>query len=145
MLFSFIAALFTYSYFNLNPIIFTIIVLVSSFLVDIDSVKSKAGKRLWILSYPINFLFGHRGIFHSLILWLPIVFLISLVSKYWIAVLIGVLSHLVLDSLTKKGVNFFYPFNLKVKGFIKTGGLLEIILFVLLIVFLGLYFIRLVF
>ena len=134
MLFSFIVALFTYEYFNLNPILFTIIVLVSSFIVDIDSTRSKAGKKLWMLSYPINFLFRHRGLFHSLLLWIVVVFLISLVSKYWIAVLIGVLSHLILDSLTKQGINFFYPLTFKVKGFIKTGGILEWIVFVLIVV-----------
>ena len=43
-------------------------------------------------------------------------------------VLIGYLGHLLLDILNKKGIALFWPF-FRVKGYFKTGGLLDFILF----------------
>jgi len=68
LFFSLLIGLLTYHFFNLNPVAFILIVLISGIFPDIDHPKSKIGRKLKILSYPINFIFGHRGLFHSLLL-----------------------------------------------------------------------------
>ena len=50
---------------------------------------------------------------------------------YFVPFLVGGLAHLFLDSLTLQGINFLYPWQFHVKGFIQTGGFLEGVLFIL--------------
>ena len=130
--FALLLGLVSFSYFDLNPYLFVFIVVACASLIDIDEPKSKIGSRLWILSFPLKFLFGHRKLMHSLFVWGLIAFILSLFTKYWIPCLIGFFSHLFLDGLTKEGVNI-YPFNFRVNGFIRTGGLFEIIIFIFLL------------
>ncbi|MBI2107449.1 metal-dependent hydrolase [Candidatus Woesearchaeota archaeon] len=129
--FALLIGLLTFSYFNLNPILFIIIMSLTSFLPDIDHPKSKIGRKIKILSYPINFVFGHRGFFHSIFVAFGLSFAIwYFFGNYYIPFFIGFVSHLIGDALTVQGVNFIYPFKeLRVKGFITTGGVLENILF----------------
>jgi len=119
-----------------NKTIFIIILLIASVLPDIDSYKSKIGKKVKPLSFLINIFLGHRGIFHSVFLLILISLLIMLASyEITIAFFVGYLSHLILDSLTPEGVMFFYPFSKKkTKGFIRTGSLWENIFFFILII-----------
>jgi inner membrane protein len=119
-----------------NKIIFIAILLTASVIPDIDSHKSKIGKKIKPVSFLINFFLGHRGIFHSVFLPLLISLLILLINyELTIAFFIGYLSHLVLDSLTPGGIMLFYPFSKKrLKGFIRTGSLVENILFILLLI-----------
>jgi len=137
LVFSFLIGLLIISSFDIqNKTIFIIILLIASVLPDIDSYKSKIGKKVKPLSFLINIFLGHRGIFHSVFLLILISLLIMLASyEITIAFFVGYLSHLILDSLTPEGVMFFYPFSKKkTKGFIRTGSLVENILFVLLLV-----------
>jgi len=134
--FSFLISLLIINSFNIqNKTIFIIILLVASALPDIDSYKSKIGKKIKPISFLINLFFRHRGIFHSLSLLILISALIALINhEIAAAFFIGYLSHLVLDSLTPEGVMFFYPFSRKrTKGFIRTGSLFENILLILLL------------
>ena len=114
---------------------------------DIDHPKSKLGRKLKILSYPINFIFGHRGLFHSLFIALSSSFLIWIIfGDYYIPFFIGFLSHLIADGITKQGIDFTYPFNFfKVTGMIKTGSFIEKVIFLLLIVINGYLIFRLIF
>jgi len=49
------------------------------------------------------------------------------------ALFLGLVGHLFSDGLSKKGVNFFYPFfDLKMKGWIKVGSWEEVVIQVLL-------------
>jgi len=137
--FALFIGLVSFSYFNLNPYLFVFLVVLCASLIDIDEPKSKIGSRLWILSFPLKFLFGHRKLMHSLFVWGLIGFILSLFTDYWIPCLIGFFSHLFLDGLTKGGINI-YPFNFRVNGFLRTGGIIEFGLFVLLVVF-NLFFI----
>ena len=130
--FALFIGLVSFSYFNLNPYLFVFIVVLCASLIDIDEPKSKIGSKLFFLSYPLKFLFGHRKLLHSLFVWGLIGFVLSLFTRYWIPCLIGFFSHLFLDGLTKEGVNI-YPFNFRVNGFIRTGGLFEIIIFIFLL------------
>ena len=136
LIFSFLISILIINSFNIqNKTIFIIIMLIASALPDIDCYKSKAGKKIKPLSFLINIFLGHRGIFHSPFLLILISLLIMLVShEIAAAFFIGYISHLVLDSLTPKGIMFFYPFSKKkIKGFIRTGSLWENIFFILLL------------
>ena len=115
-----------------QSIILYVFVIIGSLLPDIDHPASKLGKKVKL----IGWIFGHRKSFHSvflpLVLGMPLIF----VSFYlFYAFLFGFLIHLLLDALTLKGVMPFYPLNKSViKGWIKTGSLLEYILLVLIFV-----------
>ena len=137
LVFSFLIGLLIISSFDIqNKTIFIIILLIASVLPDIDSYKSKIGKKVKPLSFLINIFLGHRGIFHSLFLLILILLFIMLINyEITAAFFIGYLSHLVLDSLTPEGVMFLYPFSKKrIQGFIRTGSLFENMLFILLLV-----------
>lgn len=116
--------------------------LLGSLLPDLDNPYSKLGRKVKPISGLIRFIFGHRGIFHSLIFAI----LIFVVFKYildmnliGIALSVGFVLHLVADGLTKKGVNFLYPFlKFRISGFVKTGGILEWLVFCFLILLIGL-------
>jgi inner membrane protein len=122
-----------------NSILFIIFLIFFSILPDIDSRKSKLGKKLGFISTLINLIFGHRNIFHSLIFIIPLFSLLSLFSPtIALAFLLATSSHLILDALTPQGIAPFYPLKYRIKGFIKTNSLLEKLLFfifVLLIIF----------
>ena len=106
---------------------------------DIDLKTSKMGQQARTMSVVINFLFGHRTLFHAPILYL----LLYMVLKeplhqchiLMLAFTAGAFSHIVLDMLNVKGIPLFYP----VKGnyhiaSIQNGGLAEKTVFITLIV-----------
>lgn len=139
LVFALLIGLLTFKYFNLNPILFIAVTVLVSSLPDIDHPKSKIGRRIKILSYPINFIFGHRKLFHSIFAAIGLSFAIwYLFGSYYIPFFIGFVSHLIGDALTVQGVNFIYPFKeFRIKGFITTGGFLENVLFFVFIVLNG--------
>ncbi len=99
-----------------------------SILPDIDMVKSKAGKHLQPFSNVLSFIFRHRGFLHSFIfaaiVYFGIRYLLS--PEIAAAAAIGYLSHIILDSLTKEGIMPLSPLSkLRLRGFIKTGGIFE--------------------
>ena len=103
-----------------DPVLFVVLVLLGSFIPDIDSTTSTFGKHMKF----VGFLLGHRGLLHSM--WL--LFLLLFISP----LALGYGSHLFLDGLTRKGIKPFFPFAWKVKGPFKTGGTGE---YVMLVVF----------
>ncbi len=133
--FALLVGLLTMSLFDLNKYLFVSLVLFAGILPDIDYPRSKIGKKLRAVSVPIKFLFGHRGIFHSVFM----AGIISLVvwwffDRLWIPVFIGYTSHLIIDGFTKLGVNLIHPFNqLHLSGFIETNSFSEKILFYALV------------
>jgi membrane-bound metal-dependent hydrolase YbcI (DUF457 family) len=70
---------------------------------------------------------GHRTWTHSLLIVCA-----GLVIGVWIQWLfwffLGVLIHIVLDSLTKQGIYVQYPLPIKLRGFCRTGGFCDWIL-----------------
>lgn len=108
---------------------------------DIDVPQSWMGRKAGIFSNIINFLFGHRGFLHSIFAGALIGWGIWLLFGNWyhFTFFIGYLSHIFLDGLTKEGVFPVYPFNIKLKGIIKTGGVIENIMFLVMVVLIGLY------
>ena len=113
---------------NSGKIVVIATAMVFSVLPDMDTVKSKAGKTLQPFSTVISFLFRHRGFLHSFVFAAIVYFSIRYIFSPAIAsaAVIGYSSHLVLDSLTKEGIMPFWPLSkMKLKGFVKTGGLAE--------------------
>ena len=123
-----------------NKILFFLIIVLFSIFPDIDYTKSKIGKKNKLISGIINFIFGHRGLIHTI--YIPLILFIifySLNKEIGIAILLGYFSHLFMDALTKQGINPLYPIiDKRIKGFFKTNSFLEKILF-LAIVFMDLY------
>jgi len=122
-------------FFNIN-LVFIIVFVIASLLPDIDHPSSKIGKRFKFL----NYLFAHRGFFHSLFALLIFTILLYFVNFLLaIAFFSGYFLHLLLDSFTRQGIYLFYPFSTKrSKGNVKVGSFLEnimffIVLFVILI------------
>ena len=114
-----------------NKLFFLSIVVIASLFPDIDAVRS-------FLSFkPINWIFGHRKLLHSI--WPLVLFygIFNLILKWnfiGAALITGYGSHLVIDGFNKEGTRFFYPLKLKQKGFIRTGSFLEWLLFVLFLI-----------
>lgn len=128
---------------------------------DIDTSTSEfwhklpAGTLLGRLLHP--FLGGHRLISHSIlglvIFGVVINYLLALTSSIllvnmeiiWWAFMIGILSHLIMDSFTEEGVPWLFPIPVRF-GFppisvfrIRTGGFLEKILVFPALLFLNVY------
>lgn len=126
--------------------VMTGIVAFGSLFPDIDHPSSILGRPLYPISKIINKLFGHRGVTHSLILYVAV----GLVSYfifplYWpitCAFLFGVLSHIIMDFLNPGGVPLLYPLKKRFNLLrIRTGSPAEYVLMLLLLALTaGLYF-----
>lgn len=121
-----------------NKLLFVFIVLLFSLLPDIDETRSKISRKNKLVSKAINFIFGHRGFFHTIyipVLLFLILALLNIKVIIGIAVLVGYMSHLFLDALTPAGIRPFYPlYNKRINGFIKTNSISEKIFFVIVAV-----------
>ncbi len=140
------AAVFAFLLVNIfsfsHPVHFFLLFCFSALLPDIDHTRSILGKKIWPLSCVISFFFGHRGLLHSI--FVPVIFLGLgyYFDVFWIGLAIagGYCTHLMGDAFTFSGVRPFW-FGLKIKGIIRTGGLLEMLFFFLLfLLFAGLFF-----
>lgn len=70
---------------------------------DVDSNKSIVGRH-------IKFPGPHRGITHSI--WIPsILFALGLINPLVMWCALGYIVHLILDSMSKCGIAWFYPFG----------------------------------
>lgn len=77
---------------------------------DLDSPNSYVGRWFPWLSEPIAYSFGHRTLTHSLPFLVVVgLFAWPLSSGYWLALVGGVGSHLLVDMMTLSGVALFYP------------------------------------
>lgn len=124
------AALCVGIFFQEVPWQFFSVLIVSAALPDIDTPKSVLGKRLPLLSYPLKLLVGHRTVFHAV--WLPaiLVFFFSDFPSLSLGIAVGYGSHLLLDSLTRQGVQLFYPLKFRLRGPFETGGFMEGVIFI---------------
>ena len=66
LVFSILISLIISDYFPYNKTIFILLIALFSLFLDIDEAKSKIGKKMKIISIPVNFIFGHRDFIHSL-------------------------------------------------------------------------------
>ena len=95
-----------------------------SLIPDIDTPYSYLGRRLKLISIPIYKIFGHRTITHSLLTWTIILFASPIFnhsnisditySILCVSLYTGILSHLLLDTISTSGVCLLYPlFNIR--------------------------------
>jgi inner membrane protein len=118
-----------------NIYVFFIFVLLGALLPDIDNPDSKIGSKFSPVSRVIKTIFGHRGIVHTI--WGMILFCALFwyfISRvYGAALFVGFFSHLFIDGITKKGINFLHPIaKLHLSGFIETGSAAETILLIII-------------
>jgi len=129
----FLSLLITKNFELANPFLFTAIAMAASVMPDIDHANSFIGKKLEFLSIPIRFFFRHRGAFHNMFFVIVVCFPAYLYSKEAAAaILAGYGSHLLLDSLTRNGIQPLYPLKIKLKGFFRTNSFLEHLLFLII-------------
>ena len=136
--FGFLSGLLLMPFINMgNKYIFFGVVLIGAPLPDIDSPNSKISSKIPIIPRLLNIFTKHRGILHTLlfafiisgVVWLFVSYI------YAAALLIGYISHLVIDGFTMAGINFLHPVvKLHLSGFIETGTFSEILLFILFLV-----------
>ena len=135
--FGFLIGLCLIDFFNLEKqILFMVVLLFFSIFPDIDESSSRVAKRLKPFSY-LAVVFGHRNIFHTIYFPIAISFILFVfdLRVLALAVLVGYLSHLFLDLITKRGITLFYPLSKRrVLGFVKVGGIFENLIFLVLIV-----------
>lgn len=130
---AFLFGLIAINLFHINSqILFISVVLIAGLFPDIDHPKSKVGRYF----RPLNFLFEHRGFFHSLLV-LPLVSLLLYYfnhTNFALPVIVGYVAHLAGDSITKEGIMPLHPISkFRIKGFVKTGGIFEKAFFCLLV------------
>lgn len=107
--------------------------MMGSLLPDIDHPGSTFGRSIRPLSDIISFVFGHRGITHSLFM---IASLIALLTHYnnapiWsYGMVIGYFSHLLGDWLTPSGIPLLWPVKRKFRApiTVRTGGIFEMMI-----------------
>jgi len=128
LLFGLLVSLITIRLINIEEkLLFVSLVMLFSLLPDIDETRSRIGRKSKIISKIINLLFGHRKFIHTI--WIPILLFIlfNLVNfEVALAILIGYLSHLFMDAITKKGIMPLYPLLRKrINGPFRTNSLTE--------------------
>ena len=101
-----------------DPIIVVGASVFGSLLPDICHTGSKIGKTFPTISKIVNIVFGHRTLTHSLLFLM----IMAIVMTRYIAnesiiagIIIGIISHYVLDMFTKKGIMLFFPINIMVR------------------------------
>ena len=133
MILAFLFGLVSLGFFSVeSELLYLLVVMGVGALPDIDHSKSKLGRKVKPVSWLLQTFLGHRGILHSIFPILAAFFVFSYYGYLWVGVgfAVGYFSHLVGDAFTKSGVAFLYPISSKrIKGFIRTGGVLEEVLF----------------
>ncbi|QJC36334.1 metal-dependent hydrolase [Enterobacteriaceae endosymbiont of Donacia simplex] len=96
--------------------------IITCLLPDIDNPQSILGRKIKILSYLINKIFGHRGFTHSLLSVLSLSYIIfsihlklNCVFDVKLGLIIGYCSHIIADILTPSGVPLLWPYKKKFK------------------------------
>lgn len=117
-----------------SKLAYFIITIFSGLLPDVDHHGSTVN-RAFILPKLIPKFFRHRGYFHSIwILGVGYWILQFAAGKaYALPFAIGYASHLIIDSITKDGINFFYPLKFKLSGPVVTGSWMENVVFGIII------------
>lgn len=115
---------------NYDPLLLVGGGVIGGLIPDICHGGSKIGRTFPFVSKIINLLFGHRSFTHSLLfLFIISILLNSFVSNESViaGILVGIVSHMVLDMATKNGIKLLFPLKISVRLPIttKTGGAIE--------------------
>ncbi|UOQ49303.1 metal-dependent hydrolase [Gracilibacillus caseinilyticus] len=128
------------TYTEYDPGLFIAAGAIGGLIPDICHGGSKIGRRFPLLSKIINSIFGHRTFTHSLLFLVVMHFILTMfITNQSIIMggMAGMVSHFVLDAMTKNGIKLFYPVNITVRFPVttRTGGTVEhVVLLVLTIV-----------
>lgn len=125
---------------NADPILVTAAAAFGSLVPDIDHGGSKISRSnafLALLSAAVNLLFMHRGFTHSILFTGLVAWVLTKLGvppDITLGTIVGILSHLFLDCVTKRGIKLFYPLQttFKIPLNITTGGAVEKVVMVLL-------------
>lgn len=131
-------ALFALAYISIfhpnNQILFFLLTMFGAMLPDIDHPKSTLGRYV----KPIGKIFKHRGVFHS-VFALPVFALLLFwlldTSRFTFAILLGYVSHLLGDALSKEGIKPLTPFsNWSLRfALFRVGSAFEVVLLLLIV------------
>src|SRR3989338_2241612 len=111
-----------------NKILFVIMILVATIIPDLHR------KALDSDNHPLKFFSEHKGVIHSFTIALVISLIISFFwPKASLGFFLGYSIHLLCDSFTKEGVQAFWPIKVECKCPIKSGGRVEQVLFLTMI------------
>ncbi|MFY4776676.1 metal-dependent hydrolase [Metabacillus sp. RGM 3146] len=101
-----------------DPVLLTAAGALGGLIPDICHSGSKIGRMAPLLAKIINVLFGHRTFTHSLLF---LIIVNSLIAAFLpndsirAGILAGMVSHIILDAGTKKGIKLFYPIKISVR------------------------------
>jgi len=115
-----------------DKIVFVFVSLLATLIPDVDSKNSTLGNKK--IFRPLQFFLKHRGLVHSftflvLITFIFVMFLPILAFPFFL----GYSSHLVADSFTQRGIRPFYPSKKNLSGKVRTGGKVEVSIFMLFV------------
>lgn len=107
---------------------------IGSLLPDIDLATSKISKVCRPAALAIQLLFGHRGVFHSPLLWAALTGLgyaaFPQYASLILAAACGIGTHLLLDMLNAKGIPLLWPITKHISlAKFRTYGLTDFLLF----------------
>ena len=109
--------------------LFLLAVLIGSVFPDIDSADSLIGRKTRLVSIFL----AHRGAIHSFLslVFFSIVAYLLVLNLYLAAgFMLGFFSHLVLDSLTPKGISWLWPSKKRIRGVFRTTGIFDLMFLV---------------
>ena len=141
IVFSSLVALMLIDYLKIQrQLLFMIVVLLFTLMPDIDEKTSFISKKIKI-SFLLRLFTSHRGIFHTVLIPFVLMILFYSINQKTVAfgILTGYVSHLFLDSITKRGIMPLYPIKKKLRGFLVSGSFFEKILFFVLVLLNVLY------
>ncbi len=141
LLFGLLLGVLAVFFFDVNLWFFAA-VLLGSLVPDLDEQRSILGRRVRIFSW----LFEHRGICHSIFFWALFALLFFVVLgdlDVFLGFTIGFASHLLLDSLTRQGIVLF-PTKIRLRGFLRSGGIFDYLIFYGCIVVIIVFIVKLV-
>lgn len=129
---------------NYEPAVLLIGGVAGALIPDICHGSSKIGRRLPILSKLISTIFGHRTFTHSLLFLLLVGALLQAAvpdEALTAGIIVGMISHIVLDMATKRGVKLLFPLSVRIRFPLttSTGSFAEHLVFAALSV-LSVYF-----
>ena len=121
-----------------KQLIFVFFVVLASVIPDIDITTSKVGKKTKPISWILQFLFGHRGIVHSIFMPIFLYMLLTFIGlgkTVAMGVFIGYFIHLFADAMTRQGVMFLAPISIvKISGPIRSNGIFDYLIFIFFII-----------